>query len=262
MPKPKPGNHKKSLHDYDAALRDLQVDLVALQVWAMAKGRKIVILFEGRDASGKDGTIKRIVEHLAVRNTRVVALPKPSDRDKSLWWFQRYVEHLPAAGEIVIFNRSWYNRAGVERVMGFSTRQQQADFLNDAPKFEQMLIEADITLIKIWLDIDRDEQAKRLKSRRTDPLKRLKVSAMDDVAEAKWRDYSDARNEMLTRTHTDFAPWVCVRANDKKATRLNVIRHLLDVIKPPKHGRRHASPDPEVLFSFEPAAIVDGRLAP
>ena len=121
---PKPANHKKSLHDYDAALRDLQVDLVALQVWAMAKGRKIVILFEGRDASGKDGTIKRIVEHLAVRNTRVVALPKPSDRDKSLWWFQRYVEHLPAAGEIVIFNRSWYNRAGVERVMGFSTRQQ------------------------------------------------------------------------------------------------------------------------------------------
>lgn len=259
---PKSAEKKAAALAYDIDLRDLQIQLVNMQVWAMAKGRKIVILFEGRDASGKDGTIKRIIEHLAVRNTRVIALPKPSDRDRSLWWFQRYVEHLPAAGEIVIFNRSWYNRAGVERVMGFSTPQQQADFLNDAPNFEHMLIEADITLIKIWLDIGRDEQVRRLKSRRTDPLKRLKVSAMDDVAEAKWCDYSDARNEMLTRTSTAAAPWVCVRADDKKATRLNVIRHILHVIKPPKLAKHVAKPEPEVLFAFEPSAIVDGRLAP
>jgi polyphosphate kinase 2 len=248
--------------DYDAALRDLQIQLVNMQIWAMAEGRKIVILFEGRDASGKDGTIKRIVEHLAVRNTRVVALPKPSDRDKSLWWFQRYVEHLPAAGELVIFNRSWYNRTGVERVMGFSTPEQQARFLHDAPNFEHMLIEADITLIKIWLDIERHEQVRRLKARRTDPLKRLKVSAMDDVAEAKWCDYSVARNQMLTRTSTVSAPWVCVRAGHKKTARLNVIRHILHVIKPPKLAEQVAKPDPKVLFVFDPAAIIDGRLAP
>jgi len=259
---PKSAEKKAALTDYDDALRDLQIQLVNMQVWAMAKGRKIIILFEGRDASGKDGTIKRIIEHLAVRNTRVVALPKPSDRDKSLWWFQRYVEHLPAAGEIVIFNRSWYNRAGVERVMGFSTPDQQADFLKDAPNFEHMLIEADITLIKIWLDIDRNEQVRRLKARRTDPLKRLKVSAMDDVAEAKWCDYSVARNEMLTRTSTAAAPWVCVRADHKKTARLNVIRHILHVIKPPRLANHVAQPDPEMLFTFESAAIVDGRLAP
>jgi len=259
---PKTAEKKAAHAGYDDALRDLQIQLVNMQVWAMAKGRKIVILFEGRDASGKDGTIKRIIEHLAVRNTRVVALPKPSDRDKSLWWFQRYVEHLPAAGEIVIFNRSWYNRAGVERVMGFSTPDQQADFLKDAPNFEHMLIEADITLIKIWLDIDRNEQVRRLKARRTDPLKRLKVSAMDDVAEAKWCDYSVARNEMLTRTSTAAAPWVCVRADHKKTARLNVIRHILHVIKPPRLANHVAQPDPEMLFTFESAAIVDGRLAP
>jgi polyphosphate kinase 2 len=259
---PKSAEKKAAHADYDAVLRDLQIQLVNMQVWAMAKGRKIVILFEGRDASGKDGTIKRIVEHLAVRNTRVIALPKPSDRDKSLWWFQRYVEHLPAAGEIVIFNRSWYNRAGVERVMGFSTPDQQADFLKDAPNFEHMLIEADIVLIKIWLDIDRNEQVRRLKARRTDPLKRLKVSAMDDVAEAKWCDYSVARNEMLTRTSTASAPWVCVRTNHKKTARLNVIRHILHVIRPPKLAMHVAKPDPDVLFTFEPSAIVDGRLAP
>jgi len=259
---PKSAEKKAAHADYDAALRDLQIQLVNMQVWAMAKGRKIVILFEGRDASGKDGTIKRIVEHLAVRNTRVIALPKPSDRDKSLWWFQRYVEHLPAAGEIVIFNRSWYNRAGVERVMGFSTPDQQADFLKDAPNFEHMLIEADIVLIKIWLDIDRNEQVRRLKARRTDPLKRLKVSAMDDVAEAKWCDYSVARNEMLTRTSTASAPWVCVRTNHKKTARLNVIRHILHVIRPPKLAMHVGKPDPDVLFAFEPSAIVDGRLAP
>jgi polyphosphate kinase len=258
---PKSAEKKAALTDYDDALRDLQIQLVNMQVWAMAKGRKIVILFEGRDASGKDGTIKRIIEHLAVRNTRVVALPKPSDRDKSLWWFQRYVEHLPAAGEIVIFNRSWYNRAGVERVMGFSTPDQQADFLKDAPNFEHMLIEADITLIKIWLDIDRNEQVRRLKARRTDPLKRLKVSAMDDVAEAKWCDYSVARNEMLTRTSTAAAPWVCVRVDHKKTARLNVIRHILHVIKPPRLANHVAQPDPEMLFTFESSAIVDGRLA-
>lgn len=247
---------------YDRALKALQIELVRTQAWAMAKGKKIVIVLEGRDTAGKDGVIKRITEYLAVRNTRVIALPKPSDREKSLWWFQRYVHFLPAAGEIVIFNRSWYNRAGVEQVMGFCTPQEHADFLNDAPNFERMLAEADILLIKLWLDISKAEQAKRLKERHTDPLKQLKISDMDAVAHAKWKAYSKARNVMLTRTDTPLAPWVCVRADNKKQARLNVIRQLLHTIGYPDLSPDIAPPDPRFVFAFETEAITDGRLHP
>ena len=247
---------------YKAELEHLQAVLVRYQQWAMKTGDKAVLVFEGRDGAGKDGTIKRITEHLAPRNTRVVALPKPSDRQATEWWFQRYVRHLPAAGEIVLFNRSWYNRAGVERVMGFSTPHQQEDFLNDAPTFERMLVEAKIKIIKIWLDISKQEQARRLDARRHDPLKLLKVSDLDGVAQKEWKAYSEARNEMLARTHTAYAPWICVHTDKKKQARIAVLRHILHTLAPPKIHEGVESPDPKVLYPFEERALTDGRLEP
>jgi polyphosphate kinase 2 len=248
------------VHDYKAQLVSLQAGLVRYEQWAMAQGEKVLVIFEGRDGAGKDGAIKRITEHLAPRNTRVIALPKPSDRQEGEWYFQRYVRHLPAAGEMVLFNRSWYNRAGVERVMGFSTAREQEDFLRDAPTFERMLVETDIRIVKFWLDISKKEQAQRLEARRTDPLKILKVSELDDVAQKKWKAYSKARNEMLTRTHSAFAPWICVHTDHKKQARLAVIRHLLHSLAPAKLREHVQAPDPEVLYGFQPEALTDGRL--
>jgi polyphosphate kinase 2 len=246
---------------YESELRKLQIGLVRYQTWAMKTGAKAVLILEGRDGAGKDGTSQRLTEHLAPRNTRVVSLPKPSDRQHTQWYFQRYVSHLPAAGEFVIFNRSWYNRAGVEPVMGFCTRREHQDFLRDAPAFERMLEENDTRLVKIWLDISRKEQADRLDERRADPLKALKVSDLDGVAQKKWDAYTLARDEMLVRTHTAIAPWICVRADHKKTTRLNVIRHLLHALAPHEIRGDFDRPDPDVLFKFEEACINDGRLA-
>ena len=246
---------------YKTSLQRLQVALVQLQASAVKSGEKILVILEGRDAAGKDGTIKRITEHLSPRNTRVVALPKPTERETSEWYFQRYVAHLPACGEFVVFNRSWYNRAGVEKVMGFSTPAQQEDFIRDAPKFEHMLTEAGIRLVKYWLDISKDEQAERLEARRKDPLKQLKVSDLDAVAQAKWKAYSKARDEMLMRTHSDWAPWICVRNDHKKPGRLNLIRDLLHRVAPKDIRKDIEAPDPAVVFPFEPEAIRDGRLA-
>jgi polyphosphate kinase 2 len=247
--------------DYDRDLRDLQIGLVRYQLWAIKTGAKALILFEGRDGAGKDGTIARIIEHLAPRNTRAVSLPKPSDRETTQWYFQRYTRHLPACGDLVLFNRSWYNRGGVEPVMGFCTDREHEDFLRDAPAFERMLEEAEIRLVKIWLDISKKEQATRLDARRDDPLKHLKISDLDAVAQKKWKEYSEARDQMLLRTHTPIAPWVCVRADPKKPARLNVIRHLLHALAPADITAGIDPPDPEILFPFEPAAITDGRLA-
>ena len=247
--------------DYKVALKRLQVALVRTQAACVQSGEKIVVVLEGRDAAGKDGTIKRITEHLSPRNTRVVSLPKPSDRQESEWYFQRYVSHLPAAGEFVIFNRSWYNRGGVEPVMGFCTPRQHEQFLRDAPEFERMLQEADIRLIKYWLDISKGEQGKRLEARRDDPLKQLKVSALDGEAQKKWKAYSKARDEMMERTHTPMAPWVCVRNDHKKPGRLNLIRHLLHQVAPAEIRHEVDPPDPKVVFSFETEALSDGRLA-
>ncbi len=246
---------------YKRHLRELQIELVKTQIWAMAEGKKVVVVFEGRDAAGKDGAIARISTHLSQRNTRVVALPKPSDRETGEWYFQRYVRFLPSTSEWVLFNRSWYNRAGVERVMGFSTPAQQEQFLIDVPGFEAMIVESGVTLVKYWLDVTRAEQHRRLEARRTDPLKTLKTSDMDEVAEKRFHDYSKARDEMLSRTHTPLAPWICVRADDKKAARLNILRHLLHVMACPKLAKTADPPDPEVLFTFEAEAIKDGRLA-
>jgi polyphosphate kinase 2 len=252
-------SHPKS-DDYDETLQRLEIALVETQAWAIGKGLKVLILFEGRDAAGKDGTIHRLVEHLSVRETRIVALPKPSDRDKTTWWFQRYVRDLPAAGEWAFYNRSWYNRSGVERVMGFSTPEEQEQFLRDVPDFERMLTASGIQLIKIWLDVSKAEQAKRLENRHTDPLKRLKSSPMDSYAQKRWDAYTEARDETLTRTHSAIAPWICVRADHKKPARLNVMRHVLRTLACPELSASLEAPDPDVLFPFEVAALHDGRL--
>jgi polyphosphate kinase len=246
--------------DYDEELRALQIGLVRYQQWAMANGDKAVVVFEGRDGAGKDGSIARVRQHMAPRNTRVVALPKPSDRDKTEWWFQRYVEHLPAAGEVVMFNRSWYNRAGVEVVMHFSTHREQEDFLRDAPTFEQMLSEASIRIVKLWLDISKKEQAKRLDERRDDPVKALKVSDMDTAAQKKWKEYSQARDKMLIRTHTAYAPWTIVHTDSKKQARLAIIQHLLHTLAPADIRADVPAPDHDVLYKFDEAALTDGRL--
>ncbi len=247
--------------DYETELAHLQLALIGMQKKAIKDGWKILTVFEGRDAAGKDGAISRIVEHLSRRNTLVVALPKPSDRERGEWYFQRYVEWLPAAGEAVLFNRSWYNRAGVEKVMGVSTPEEQEQFLKDVPAFEAMLVNSGVRYAKFWLDISRETQIERLKTRREDPLKAFKVSDLDAVAEAKWDDYTAARDEMLSRTSTPEAPWICVRADHKKAARLNIIRWLLHAAGDKKLLKGVTQPDPEVIFPFEVSALSDGRLA-
>jgi polyphosphate kinase 2 len=249
-----------SRDDDDPELRRHQLALVRWQQHAMANNEKALIIFEGRDAAGKDGSIRVVTEHLSVRNTRIVALAKPSDRERSQWYFQRYVPSLPACKETVIFNRSWYNRAGVERVMGFATPAEQKVFLRDVPTFEAMLLESGLKIIKLWLDVSKVEQAQRLEERKTDPLKVLKSSPLDVAAQEKWDDYTKARDDMLKKTSTKAAPWICVRADKKKRARLNIIRHLVHALAPKDIAKALEPPDPDVLFTFEPAAIKDGRL--
>jgi polyphosphate kinase 2 len=247
---------------YAAALRELQIELVKYQRHLIAAGDRILVIFEGRDAAGKDGTIKHVIEHLSPRDTRVVALGKPSDRETTEWYFQRYVPYLPSAGEFVLFNRSWYNRAGVERVMGFCTPAQYEEFMRAVPAFETLLVEAGIRLFKYWLDIDKDEQKARLASRARDPLKQWKISPIDLAAQKKWKAYSQARNEMLAGTHTPVAPWIVVRANDKHEARLNVIRSLLSRLDYEGRDETLALPDPAIVFPYQNAALQNGLIAP
>jgi polyphosphate kinase 2 len=247
--------------EYFDALYLLQVELVKLQKHFIACQDKILIILEGRDAAGKDGLIKRFVEHLSPRETRIVALGKPSDRDLGAWYFQRYVPHLPVAQELILFNRSWYNRAGVERVMGFCTAAQCEEFLLSVPRFEQMLADSGIRLFKFYLDISKVEQARRLRERSKDPLKQWKVSPIDQQAQARWKAYSSARDEMLRRTHTETAPWIMVRADDKKAARLNVIRYVLSHLEYRGKDKKLGLADPKVVFAFSPACIENGSLA-
>ena len=246
--------------DYTRELESLQAALVRFQQAAIKSGEKSLVIFEGRDAAGKDGAIKRITEHLSVRNTRAIALPKPTERERSQWYFQRYVRHLPGAGEFVLFNRSWYNRAGVEPVMGFCTADEHEAFLRDAPGFEAMLAGSGLKVIKLWLDISREEQASRLKARKTDPLKALKVSPLDGVAQDKWDAYTEARDQMLRRTHTKEAPWIIVRTDHKKKARLNTMRYILNALAPKAVAKSVEKPDPKVVFEFETEALTDGRL--
>lgn len=241
---------------YATELEQLQLAIVETQSWTIKNNLRVVIVLEGRDTAGKDGAIKRLTEYMSPRQTRVVALPKPSDRETSQWYFQRYVPHLPAAGETVIFNRSWYNRGGVEPVMGYCTPEQYAQFMTDAPRFERMLTDDGVILIKIWLDISRKEQAKRLKDRRVDPLKQFKLSSLDAEAEARFDAYSDARDRMLDETDRPFAPWTIIATDDKKTARLNLIRYILSVLD---HVTQDVKkPDPDVVLTADKAK---GKLA-
>jgi len=221
---------KMKTKTYDKELRKLQAELCKLQEWVKHKGLRAMIIFEGRDAAGKGGTIKAITERVSPRVFRVVALPAPSDREKSQMYLQRYMAHFPAAGEIVIFDRSWYNRAGVEYVMGFCTKEQHREFLKRCPEIENYIVEAGIHLIKVWLEVSDEEQKRRFEARVDDPLRQWKLSPMDLPSRAKWFEYSHARDMMLEATDTKHAPWYILRSDDKKRARLNCIRHILDQI--------------------------------
>ncbi|MCK5854804.1 MAG: polyphosphate kinase 2 [Sulfurovaceae bacterium] len=224
---------KKDKLAYEQELNRLQVELLKFQNHVKDKGLKILMIFEGRDAAGKGGTIKRITEHLNPRGARVVALEKPSDKETSQWYFQRYATHLPAAGEIVIFDRSWYNRSMVEPVMGFCTEREHHKFLKDAPAFEKMIVDEGIQLFKFYFSVSKDEQEKRFKSRENDPLKQYKLSPVDKESQRLWDEYSLAKYMMLSATHTDIAPWTIVKSDDKKKARINCIKHILNFVKYP-----------------------------
>lgn len=212
---------------YEAELFRLQTEFVKLQEWVKATGARVVVIFEGRDAAGKGGTIKRITEYLSPRSVRIAALPAPSERERGQWYFQRYIEHLPTKGEIVLFDRSWYNRAGVERVMGFATPQEQALFLRQCPIFEQMLIDDGIMLRKYWFSVSEDEQLRRFKGRADDPMRRWKLSPMDLESVYRWEEYSRAKDDMMVHTDIPVSPWFVVESHIKKNARLNMMSHLL-----------------------------------
>lgn len=245
---------------YKDTLHKLQIELVKLQRHFIECNDKILIIFEGRDAAGKDGTIKRIVKHLSPRETRVVALGKPSDRDRTSWYFQRYVPYLPMSQELVLFNRSWYNRAGVERVMGFCTEAEYQEFMGSVSDFEHMLVRSGVKLLKYYLDISKPEQKQRLNERKSDPLTQWKVSTLDDQALKKWKQYSLARDEMLTHTHNPVAPWTIVRADDKHLARINVIKDMLGRLHYADKDERLILPDPNIVFAFDVSNFENGKL--
>lgn len=248
-------------HDvYRRELHALQINLVALQRHLIADGRRLLVILEGRDAAGKDGVIKRIVRHQSPRETRVVALGKPTERDRASWYFQRWVDHLPADGEMVLFNRSWYNRAGVERVMGYCTETEYAAFLRDVGPFEKLLVDDGLILLKYYLDISRAEQGERLEDRRTNPLKSWKISPVDAVALDRFDAYSEARNAMLAATG-EAVSWRVVRADDKRTARLSVIRDLLASLPFADFPEPAAPADPEVLRLWSPGDRPEDFLA-
>jgi polyphosphate kinase 2 len=245
---------------YDAELRKLQVELCHLQRWVKEKGQRVVIVFEGRDGAGKGGTIRSITERVSPRVFRVAALPAPSDREKSQLYLQRYMQHFPAAGEVVIFDRSWYNRAGVERVMGFCSDSQYERFLELCPVVEKFMINGGITLIKLWLEVSADEQRKRFEARVKDPMRQWKLSPMDLPSLERWYDYSTARDRMLKATDTRLSPWYILRSDDKKTARLNAIAHILSLIpyKKLKHEKVRL-PDRRKKGAYDHQASLKGR---
>jgi len=222
-----PYDERLARPDYEEQKRLLQIELLKLQKWSQANGHRHIILFEGRDAAGKGGTIKRFMEHLNPRGARVVALEKPTEKESTQWYFQRYVEHFPAAGEMVLFDRSWYNRAGVERVMGFCTPQQHDEFTRQVPLFEKMLVNDGISLVKLWFSVSQAEQRTRFTIRMVDPVRQWKLSPTDLASLDKWKDYTAAKEDMFAKTDTDIAPWIVVKSNDKKRARLNAMRYVL-----------------------------------
>jgi polyphosphate kinase 2 len=273
MAKKKGDGHRRAIDDdepeleedgarYKKALRALQIELVKLQKHVIKNNLRLCIVMEGRDGAGKDGLIKRITQHLSPRETRIVALAKPTEREVHQWYFQRFVPYLPSADEIVLFNRSWYNRAGVEVVMGFCTEKEHELFLETVIPFETMLASDGLLLFKYYLDISRDEQKARLADRRKDPLKQWKVSPIDAQALQHWEDYSNARNEMFLRTHHSAAPWRIVRADDKKTARLNAIRDILSRVDYPGRDKKLVKPDTKIVFPFSADKLVSGVIAP
>jgi polyphosphate kinase len=243
-----PYDYRLKRDEYEIEKRKLQIELLKLQNWSKDVGERIILLFEGRDAAGKGGTIKRFMEHLNPRGARVVALEKPNGREQSQWYFQRYIEHLPAAGEIVMFDRSWYNRAGVEHVMGYCTEAQYDEFLMQAPAFEQMLVNDGIRLFKLWFSVSKGEQHTRFLIRRIDPVRRWKLSPTDLLALDHWDDYTRAKERMFAATDTDFAPWTVVKSNDKRRGRLNAMRHVLSSIE-------YEGKDPDIIGTPDPLIV-------
>ena len=248
---------KKETLAYEKELSTLQVELLKFQNHVKDKGLKILMIFEGRDAAGKGGTIKRIMEHLNPRGARVVALEKPNDKETTQWYFQRYVTHLPAAGEIVMFDRSWYNRSMVEPVMGFCTERQHHKFLKDAPEFEEMIVDEDIKIFKFYFSVSKKEQERRFKARETDPLKQYKLSPVDKESQKLWDEYSLAKFMMLSATHTEAAPWTIVKSDNKKKARINAIKHILNFVDyPNKIDAKEIVVDKEIIIYGRDEAIA------
>jgi len=219
---------KKETIEYENELKRLQIELLKLQNYVKEKGLKVLMIFEGRDAAGKGGTIKRITEHLNPRGAKIVALEKPNDKERTQWYFQRYTTHLPSAGEIVLFDRSWYNRAGVEPVMGFCTQEEHHEFLREVPEFEKMLVKSDTILFKFYISVSKKEQKRRFKKRETDPLKQYKLSPVDKESQKLWDKYTVAKYSMLMASNTEIAPWTVIRSDNKKFARLETIKHILN----------------------------------
>ncbi len=245
-----PYKAKMGRAEYETAKQELQIELLKMQGWVKETGQRIVILCEGRDAAGKGGTIKRFMEHLNPRGARVVALEKPSDEEQGQWYFQRYIKHLPTAGEIVLFDRSWYNRAGVERVMGFCSSGDYLEFMRQTPELERMLVRSGIRFFKLWFSVSRNEQFRRFQGRRHDPLKQWKLSPIDMASLDKWQDYSEAKEAMFFYTDTADAPWTVVKSDCKKRARINAMRHVLNSLDYPNKNRKIAvPPDPLIVGS-------------
>jgi len=244
--------------EYEQQKQALQVELLKAQRWLKETGNKVVAIFEGRDAAGKGGTIKRFMEHLNPRGARVVALEKPSDRERNQWYFQRYVRHLPTNGEIAFFDRSWYNRAGVEPVMGFCSADQVDEFMRQCPEFERMLISSEITLFKFWFAVDKEEQARRFESRETDPLKQWKLSPIDIASRSKWDEYTAAREVMLEHTNTVTSPWTLIKSDDKQRARINCMRFFLHNLDyPDKDQEIVTEPDPLIVYQPPQKVLAD-----
>lgn len=250
-----PYKNRMSNKRYEKEKLPLQVELLKLQKWVKETGKKIIIIFEGRDAAGKGGTIRTFMEHMNPRGARIVALPKPTEAEKGQWYFQRYVAHLPTRGEIVLFDRSWYNRAGVERVMGFCSDAEYVEFLRQCPQFEENLIHSDTILIKFWLSVTQEEQRRRFKSREIEPLKRWKLSPIDIASLSKWDDYSKAEEVMFFATNTTSCPWTVIKSDDKKRARLNAMRYVLSIID-------YAEKDPEAIGSVDPLILSRANVKP
>ncbi|MEU4834957.1 polyphosphate kinase 2 [Streptosporangium sp. NPDC023615] len=243
-----PYSERMDRAEYDRLKRLLQIELLKLQYWIKDNGGRLIILFEGRDAAGKGGTIKRFMEHLNPRGANVVALEKPNERESTQWYFQRYISHLPAAGEMVFFDRSWYNRAGVERVMGFCTPEEYLEFLEQAPAFERMLVRDGIHLVKFWFSVSRSEQRTRFVIRQVDPVRQWKLSPMDLKSLDKWNDYTEAKEDMFVNTDTEEAPWTVIKSNDKKRARIEAMRHVLSMFE--YDNKDHdvvGTPDPKIV---------------